>query len=371
MPTTTLIQAEAIQQFSTLEAASVGQFKQIMPLSDPSKAVAVVRASGGEQAKHDLEHEAKLLNILRENGFPALQTFDGVFEVAKGKYGLVMEYVQNANLIDSKAPDMMKVLLPALMMGVAIDTGKEAWAMQVPTITQKVMSSLKQKNPEQLKAFAENLGNQIKQLMQTMKEKSLVIADLQMLIDAKGKITIIDPLDVLRVVERKPPEKGLDFVDVVNPNKPNTKQFINSLYDSMGMLEDIAKTCDAIVKAKNENLPQVIGALMTSVRPKVASAPSSPVMERRQPPEPRRPHSAPPALNSQTSRVHTSFNENSVPNEMNKQANRPAAVVASSALGKARVNNPSEAPIRPIANEASRQKGKELVGDLPIKPKQR
>lgn len=370
MPTTTQIQAEAIQQFATLEAASVGQFKQIMPLSDPSKAVAVVRASGGEQAKHDLEHEAKLLNILRENGFPALQTFDGVFEVAKGKYGLVMEYVQNANLIDSKAPDMMKVLLPALMMGVAIDTGKEAWAMQVPTITQKVMSSLKQKNPEELKAFAENLGNQIKQLMQTMKEKSLVVADLQMLIDASGKITIIDPLDVLRVVEKKPPEKGFDFVDVVNPNKPNTKQFINSLYDSMGMLEDIAKTCDAIVKAKNDNLPQVIGALMTSVRPKAASAPSSPVMERRQA-ESRRPHSAPPALNSQTTRVHTSFNENSVPQEMNKQANRPPAVVASNALGKAKVNNPSEAPIRPTANEASRQQGKEPVGDLPVKPKQR
>lgn len=370
MPVTTNLQKQAIEQFSTLETASVGQFKQIMPLEDNTKAVAVVRASGGEQAKHDLEHEANLLKILKDNGFPALNTYDGVFEIAPGKFGLVMDYVSNANLIDAKAPDMIKVLLPALMMGVKIDTGKEAWAMQIPRITQTVLSQMKQKNPQQIKDFAENLGTQVKQLLKNIKEKGLVVADLQMLIDPTGKITIIDPLDVLRVVPKNPPEQGVDFVDVVNPQKPNSTQFIKSLNESIDMLVDIAKTCDAIVKAKNENLPQAIGSLMTSVRPKAVSAPSSPVMERRQP-ESRRPHSAPPALNSQTTRVHTSFNENTVPKEMNKQANRPPAVVASNALLKARVNNPSEAPIRPTANEASRPKGKEPVGDLPAKPKQR
>lgn len=296
MPGLTLLQQQAVEQFSTLEAASVGQFKQIMPMEDPTKAVAVVRASHGIQAKNDLEHENKLLGILRDNGFPALNTYDGVFEIDAGKYGLVMDYLANCSLIDAKAPDMMKVLLPALMTGVAVDTGKEAWAMQVPAISKKVQEALKQKDPMQLKDFAMNLGSQVKQLVQTMQEKSLVVADLQMLVDQNGKITIIDPLDVLRVI---PTPRGMEFKDVINPDKPNTPSFINTLYDSMAMLEDMVKTCDAIAKAKPEHLPMVVSSLMTSTRPRSASLPASPVMERRVPPG--RPSSAPAALGGRPS----------------------------------------------------------------------
>lgn len=350
MPEVTPLQQQVIEQFNTLGAASVGQFKQIMPLPDSTKAVAIVRASDGLQAKHDLEHENNLLKILKENGFPALNTYDGVFEISKGKYGLVMDYLTNCSLLDSKAPDMMKVLLPALMMGVPIDTGREAWAMQLPAITRNVLTAMRSKDPDEIRNFASNLGTQIKQLMQTMQEKGLVIADLQMLIDPKGKITIIDPLDVLRVVPKKPPEQGIDFVDVVDPKKPNSAQFINSLFESMGMLEDIAKTCDAIAVTKNEHLPKVISSLMTSARPRAGSMPGSPVMERR-PPE-RRSQSAPPALGGASSSSREVSSDGATSSRevssMKENSKRVDAVVPRKELAKARASDIADTlPKRP------------------------
>lgn len=284
MSTPEELQQQAKLEYSSLvhKKGAVGQFKQIVPMTDDI-AVAVVRASAGIQAKNDLEHEVALLKVLKEHGFPALQTYGDVFEIADGKHAVVMDWVPNANLIDGKAPEMINYLLPALMFGVPINTGDEAWAIKLPQISRGIVQAAAQSDPKQVQRFAMNLSEEIARLLEVIDKQKLVVADLQILIDPKGKLTIIDPLDVLRVVPKKPPVQGFDLVDIMDPSKPNSDSFVKSLFKSMEMLENMKKICDRVAaNAESKPALQALVKEMMSARPSrgYSSAPVSPVMPR-------------------------------------------------------------------------------------------
>lgn len=287
MSTPEELQAQAKSEYAEIikRKGAVGQFKQILPMTDDI-ALAIVRASSGPQAKEDLEHEVALLKVLQEHGYPALQTYGEVFEVADGKHAVVMDWVPNANLIDGKSPEMINYLLPALMLGVPINTSNEAWAMQLPQMMRNMQLAAKNCNFDEVQAFARNVSREIAQLQKIIEEQKLIIGDLQMLITPQGKITIIDPLDVLRMVPKDPPGQGFDFVDVMDPSKPNSKEFIQSLFKSMAMLENMKMICDGVATLKDKQMfEMLISSMASSLSPsrpgsRVSSAPSSPVMPR-------------------------------------------------------------------------------------------
>ncbi|MGE3318694.1 MAG: hypothetical protein AB7I18_05305 [Candidatus Berkiella sp.] len=276
------LQARAKENYPQLVGQGhVGQFKSVIPISE-GLAVAVVRASAGETAKEQLAHETHLLNILRENGFPALNTYGDIFEITAGHPAVMMEYIPNASLLDGKSIDMVKYMIPAMALGVSINTGDEAWAMKLPSILRQMQAACFTSNLDTVKAFAEKLQSEVTNLMKTVQEKMMMIGDLQILVDPKGKITIIDPLDVLKVVPKNNGQ-GVDFVDMVNPNKPNTQQFINSLFKSMEMLESVGKICEQIKSAKSaQELQQTVARIANPRGGFIpSSAPPSPVMQRR------------------------------------------------------------------------------------------
>jgi len=281
------LQHNAKQKFPDMVGkGQVGQFKQIIPTQE-NIAVAVVKAAQGETAKAQLEHEAFLLNFLRENDFPAIQTYGNVFEVAPGRHALMMDYIENTTLLDGKSINNLRYSVPGMVLGIPVKTGDEAWAMQLPAIMRSIDKAASTCDLEQAKAFANTLGEQVAQLMKTVKEKMLMVGDLQILVDPKGKITIIDPLDVLRVVP-KPNGQGVDFVDVVDPTKKNSALFVNSLFTSMDMLETVKNMCEEMGKATdNVELRNIVQTMMNPnpqlslKNPLSVSAPPSPELGRR------------------------------------------------------------------------------------------
>lgn len=268
-PTVEMMQQEAIARFHQLHTGkgAVGQFKEISPLTD-TVAVAVVRATKDKViAKLELEHENHLLHILRENGFPALQTHGGVFEIDENKFALLMDWIPNANLIDGKTPDALALSLPAMVLGMKINTGKEAWAMQASKLGAQIRENAKSCDMKKAQAFAQTLGDEFKSLKNIMDTKGMIVGDLQILVRPNGKITIIDPLDVLQMVPKDPndPAKGVDLIDVVNPDKPNSMGFMRSLMESAKMIDQVINFCEGICKAKD------LQALEMAINPSVSS----------------------------------------------------------------------------------------------------
>ncbi len=283
MATSEELQEKAKSEYFELlsKKGAVGQFKKIVPMTE-NIAVAIVKASDGLKAKQDMEHEVTLLKVLKEHGFPVLQTYGDVFEIADAKHAVVMDWVPNANLIDGKAPEMINYLLPALMLGVPINTSNEAWAIQLPQVSKKILAATQNINIAEIQEFARNLSQEISELQRVMDEQKLLIADLQMLITPQGKITIIDPLDVLRIVPKVAPNIGFDLVDILDPSKPNSESFLKSLFKSIEMLDNMKKICDSVAKVKDkQSLQKMISDIMLShSAPRHGSAPVSPFMPR-------------------------------------------------------------------------------------------
>lgn len=349
------LQQDAKQKYPNIAGQGlVGQFKQIIPTQE-NIAVAVVKAAQGETAKERLEHEAYLLNYLREQGFPAIQTYGEVFEVAPGRHALMMDYVPDATLLDGKSIDTLKFSIPGMVLGVPVNTGHEAWAMQLPTIMRNIEEAALISDLEQVKTFAKTLGEQAAQLVKTVQEKMLMVGDLQILVDRKGKITIIDPLDVLKVVPR-PDRRGVDFVDIVDPKKQNTSGFLQSLDISMEMLDRVQKLCVEIGKAKDKvDLRNIVQTMMnpdpknTIRNPLTASAPPSPVLARRpQVSDPRQSRSLPGSVSSTPS-----IPVRNGPNRASDYDHRPPPITQA-ANAAARRSLPTTATARPTGTEPTK-----------------
>lgn len=262
----TRLQSESKAKYRELmdsPEARQGSFKRIVPVND-QVAVAMIESKQGEKDKAALEHEVKLLEILRENNLPALQTHGGVFEVKPGTYGVLMDWHPTARLLDGKDPDAVNLLVMGLLLDIKIPTG-EGWVMHLERIKKEVQHKLQDPNTdiEQVKAAAQNLKNNFSKLMDTLKQNNIVIGDLQLLVNSKGDITIIDPIDVLKKTPDKTRANQFNWVDIVDPTKPTSPDFMESTRRSQKMLEAGRDICDKISRTIDSN-PQLLGTLVIS-----------------------------------------------------------------------------------------------------------
>jgi hypothetical protein len=169
-----------------------------------------------------------------------------------------------------------------MVLGMKINTGKEAWAMHASKLGAQIREEAKVCDIQKAQDFAKVLGNEFKSLKNIMDTKGMIVGDLQILVRPNGKITIIDPLDVLQMVPKDPndPTKGVDLIDVVNPDNPNSMGFMKSLMESAKMIDQVINFCDSVCRAKD------LQALEKAINPSVSSRYTGLSFPSGRPPEP-------------------------------------------------------------------------------------
>jgi hypothetical protein len=141
--------------------------------------------------------------------------------------------------------------------------------MHLDRIKKEIQDKLQDPNIDinKIKEAAQNLKNNFSKLMETLKQNNIVIGDLQLLVNSKGEITIIDPIDVLKKTPDKVRANQFNWVDVVDPSKPTSPDFMESTRRSHKMLEAGKDICDKITRTIETN-PQMLGTLVSSPQTK-------------------------------------------------------------------------------------------------------
>jgi hypothetical protein len=226
----------------TTKKAVLGQFKRIEPFRDiPGFAVAIAN-NPGEDSRVKLEHECELLSTLAQNNLPAIKTYGDVFEITKDRFGVLMDWVPNATLLDGKDPDAINVILPYLLLGEEIPTG-EARVLYLPRgkLESKINDKISREEIGQMRDRAEKLSNEFSELINTLKKNNVVVGDLQLLISDKDEIFIIDPIDVLYRMKDRQGTQACKLHDAINGSEVKSIDFEESIRKSEKMLKDSKK----------------------------------------------------------------------------------------------------------------------------------
>lgn len=215
------------QYISLLQAPyEQGTCKKCLPIQDTPYCV-VVMHEATDFAKEMIHRERQYLDYLQKKGFPVVETAGDVFPIcAKGqpvRYGLIEKHVRDGVFIEAKTPAPLKLLIFAALTG-TIFRATEAWFLQKDSIEKTIAEKLTQDSFERIKAAAICLQRNFEMILSLMKDKQVEISDLQGLITVDGTLTIIDPLDVVKV------EQGYTKVDsILASNQKVNPDFISFL----------------------------------------------------------------------------------------------------------------------------------------------
>lgn len=226
----------------TTKNAVLGQFKRIEPFRDiPGFAVAIAN-NPGEDSKVKLEQECELLGTLAQNNLPAIKTYGDVFEISKDRFGVLMDWVPNATLLDGKDPDAINVILPYLLLGEEIPSG-EARVLYLPRgkLESKINDKISREEIGQMRDRAAKLSDEFSELINTLKKNNVVVGDLQLLISDKDEIFIIDPIDVLYRTKDRRDTQVCKLHDAINGREVKSIDFEESIRKSEKMLKDSKK----------------------------------------------------------------------------------------------------------------------------------
>lgn len=231
------------QNYSTLvnsKDAAVGQFKAAIPLPDDGKVGVVVMSrssSAYDAAKSMMDDEMAYLKFLESSNFTGvepLRTYGEIFKVSdagKDYPAMLVDWIPNATLIDSKDPEAFTILLSGLVTNMKIPTQKEAWPMRMPEIMSK-LSSLEQTDLQRAENISRQLLEKLSAFQSEMKEKQIKIADLQLMISVDEndnvKLTIIDPVAVLEKSENGEFYEDVRKRGVKADDNPDFKRFLSN-----------------------------------------------------------------------------------------------------------------------------------------------
>lgn len=216
-----------------------GSLKKIIPILQRYAITA-------NENKAKLENEQQQLQLLRDNGFPVIGTYGKVFEVQPGNYGMIMDWIPNACLMDVKKPLGFAYALPGLLLGYKVDMGKEA-TKNTSFYKASFYLELQKSNLEKVKDRAQFLKQQFEELLERFIQKNLFVGDLQMLVDVNGQCTIIDPHCVAKAVANEPHK----YVDVLDDKRELPPGYDKLIIDSIEMLEASIKWFDGVTQAKS------------------------------------------------------------------------------------------------------------------------
>jgi hypothetical protein len=231
------------QNYSTLvnsKDAAVGQFKTAIPLPDDGKVGVVVMSRSSTAyttAKSMLDDEMAYLKFLESSNFTGvepLRTHGEVFKISdsgKDYPAMLVDWIPNATLVDSKDPEAFTILLSGLVTNMKIPTQKEAWPMRMPEIMAQ-LSSLEQPDFQRAESISRQLLEKLSAFQAEMKEKQIKVADLQLMVSVDEndnvKLTIIDPVAVLEKSENGEFYEDVRKRGVKADDNPDFKKFLSN-----------------------------------------------------------------------------------------------------------------------------------------------
>lgn len=239
-----------------------GSFKNITPL-EGNFAIAYVREKGNS-SQEMLQKEGKLLKYMRSLGLPAINFYSDVFEINPDQYAVLIDWIPNANLLDSKAVDAVHNKLAAIILGISIpDT--EAWALRKTEIDEEIR--LKIEDSESILTHAQHVASKLheslKKIAETIEINQCLIGDLQLIVTPDGQVSIIDPIDVVQICT----ENSQSFYQsILDMSIQNNSDFIRQLHDGKFMLRKCLSWCSSIMamRDKKELLPFIFNASSTA-----------------------------------------------------------------------------------------------------------
>ncbi len=189
-----------------------GQFKNIYKISDKYAVACINKLQGADIFKKEIA----LLAHLSAIGLPVIQYHGELFEIEEGHFAHIIDWINEATLLDSKDGDSTNSKLLALFLGVTIPSG-EGWVLQKYKIESDIRAVLDNDafTLEDLKEKAKKLHSALVEIQSKLTKNNFAICDLQLLVTPTCEVWLIDPQDIAKE-------------DNLIPNKPTYTSFIDS-----------------------------------------------------------------------------------------------------------------------------------------------
>ncbi|MGE3318693.1 MAG: hypothetical protein AB7I18_05300 [Candidatus Berkiella sp.] len=262
------LQQDIVNTFSTIKKSSyeAGTCKRVFRLPN-NIALAVTHGSAGME-KDLIFNEQIYLNYLKEQGYPVVSMRGQVFAVEEeGKairYGYLMDYIPDAVFIETKSPALLKAQIYAALLGIPTHPSEGWWGINHSRIFNVISTMLQ--DPETFKEVqisAATLVQNYKNLIAKLRKDSLAISDLQMMLSKDGTLTIIDPLDVVRV-----DPKNNQLISIADPTRPPDAGFRDFLLRTNDWLNEGFKIAHTITSAAN---PEHLQTLAGTAKPEATT----------------------------------------------------------------------------------------------------
>ncbi len=228
------------QQLFNLKSVS-GSFKTIYPLNQ-EYAVASTKASTM------LGKEKKLLQKLEDVGLPAIKIYSDVFELPQDYQAVLLQWISDATLIDVKDFESAQRKLMIAALGIDLPVSGEAWVLYKDMIEQRV-NKMFANNAElfiHVQQFAKTLHQALLDIINKLESNALRIADLQLLVTKEGAVSIIDPIDVVKI--KSSIVNSNVYLSLLDESVQNGPDFVQQLIMGQDMLNNCLQWCSEIAR---------------------------------------------------------------------------------------------------------------------------
>lgn len=232
----------------------IGTCKKVYQL--PNNLGLAVTHGNSLTEKELIHNEHVYLSYLKDQGYPVVNFHGAVFPVESGenrtRYGYLMDYISHAVFVEAKTPALIKAQIFAALLGIPTLAREAWWGLHNKSLTEEICRQLK--NPRNLPSIQESAGvlfENFKKLINKLHEDNLAIADLQIMLSQDGGLTIIDPLDVVKI---DPEMKTV--ISVIHPQRKPASGFIPFLLQTNQWLERAASICHTIKTIDNPEMLQ-------------------------------------------------------------------------------------------------------------------
>lgn len=194
-------------------------------------------------------NEEIYLAYLKEHQYPIVNVHGSVFAVEGAEkdahYGYLMDYIPNAVFIEVKSPALLKTQIFAALLAIPTKPSEGWWGLNFSKVNSAIAAKIDNVVLyNHLKQNAATLLSNFTNLIEKLERDSIAIADLQIMLGSDGSLTIIDPLDVVKL---DPVNKKI--TSIAHPDREPAAGFRLFLMKTHEWLAAAQKTCHTIANA--------------------------------------------------------------------------------------------------------------------------
>ncbi|MGE4349307.1 MAG: hypothetical protein AB7D28_06050 [Candidatus Berkiella sp.] len=250
--TITSIQNDAYNSFSELDRqyeGEVGTCKKMIPLGkfkqEYDNFALVYSRYLHETNQAIVRNEREYLKYLSEKNYPVVTVYGNAFVVEQKseqpRLAMLMQYIPGV-FIEAKTEASLNILILAALLGIPTRAYQEAWlALNQNHLAASIIQAMNDpQNFSQLQEKANILAKNFQTLIQKMEQDEIMICDLQMIISKDGKLTIIDPLDIVKSSNSK---------SLFNHDQASTPDLVQFLQQTKNWLNNALDFCNTIAQS--------------------------------------------------------------------------------------------------------------------------